>query len=344
MAAIDMNKISPARSKLKKSLGLDMGSYTVKAVELSGSSDKISVSAFGTTRVASLSRQEAADSIKKLLSRSGMILKEAAISVSGPSVIERFITLPKMDAEALKGAIKFEAEKLIPFDVNDCILDHKILGKDDRENKINVLLVAVKKDHLMDRVKLAEEAGLAVRLVDVDMFAAANAFMRCFKNPADKTVAVLNMGASFTNISILRGEGVYFARDIAVGGNDYSSAISKKLNLDAAAAEELKLSPGEKAKDVIGCIRPALNSLLDEVKMSFSYYENQTGKGIDEIYVSGGGSDIVGLADAFQENFGSAPLILNPMHFAEVGLAGSDKGSLEKTGCSFTVAIGLALR
>ena len=344
VTASDAIKIIPTKSKLKKSLGLDIGSFAVKIVELSSSSDKMSVSAFGTVSIVNLSRQEAADSIKKLLVQSGVTLKEAAISVSGSSVIERFITLPKMDEEALKGAIKFEAEKLIPFDMSECVIDHKILGGDDRENKISVLLVAVKKDHLFSRVKLAEEAGLTVRLVDVDMFAAANAFMKCFKNPADKTVAILNMGASLTNISILRGEGVLFARDLAVGGNDFNSAISRVLSLDAGAAEELKLSPGEKIQDVIGSVKPVLNSLLDEVKLSFSYYENQTGKEIDEIYITGGGSAIVGLADAFQENFGSKPSVLNPMHFAEIGLAGSDKGPLEKTGSSFTVAIGLALR
>jgi len=343
MAVMDIKKIVSSKSN-RKSLGLDIGSSAVKAIELSLSSDKMIVSAFGTVGISSLSRQEAADSIKKLLSQSGVTLKEAAISVSGPSVVERFITLPKMDEEALKGAIKFEAEKLIPFDIGDCVIDHKILAKDDRENKINVLLVAVKKEYLSSRLKLVEEAGLTVRLVDVDMFAAANAFLRCFKNPADKTVAILNMGASLTNISILRGEGIYFARDLAVGGNDFSSAISRMMSLDGAGAEELKLSPGEKTQDVIGCVKPALNSLLDEVKLSFSYYENQTGKEIDEIYVSGGGSGIVGLADAFQENFGSKPSVLNPMHFAEVGLAGSDKGPLEKTGSSFTVAMGLALR
>ena len=344
MAAPDTKKTASARSKLKTGFGLDIGSFAVKAVELSYSSDKMTVSAFGVVNIANLSRQEAAGSIKKLLAQSGVTLKEAAISVSGSSVIERFITLPKMDEEALKGAVKFEAEILIPFDISECIIDHKILGKDDRDNKINVLLVAVKKDHLHSRLKLVEDAGLSARIVDVDMFASANAFMRCFKNPADKTVAILNMGASLVNISILRGEEIYFARDLAVGGNDFSLAISKVMGLGAEAAEELKLSPGEKIQDVTGCIRPALNNLLDEIKLSFSYYENQTGKGIDEIYVSGGGSAIAGLSEAFQENFGSNPSILNPMHFAEVGLPGSDKGPLEKTGSSFTVAMGLALR
>lgn len=344
MSAFDVKKIVSEKSKSKKKLGLDIGSFAVKAVELSSSSEKMAVSAFGSGRIASLSRQETADVIRKMLSQSGVTSKDAAISVSGPSVIERFITLPKMDEDALKGAIRFEAEKVIPFDINDCIIDHKVLGKDDRENKINVLLAAVKKDYLISRVKLVEDAGLTARLVDVDMFAAANAFLKCFKNPPDKTVAIMNMGASLTNVSILRGEVIYFARDIAMGGNDFNSVISKVLSLDAQAAEDLKLTPAGRMQDLIGCVKPVLNKLLDEVKLSFSYYENQTGKEIDQIYVSGGASGIAGLADAFQENFGSGPSVLNPMSFAEIGLGGTGSGSLEKTGASFTVAIGLALR
>lgn len=327
----------------KKTLGLDIGSFSVKAVELSGH-DRMTVSGFGVRNISRLSRQEAAGTIKELLSGSGITAKEAAISVSGPSVIERFISLPKMDEEALKGAIKFEAEKFIPFDINECVIDHKTISKDDRENKINVLLVAVKRDHLMARIKLAEEAGLSVNVVDADVFASANTFLKCFNNPSDKSVAILNMGATLTNISILRGDGIYFARDLAFGGADMTSLIVKSMGLDEKSAEELKVSPGEKAGDVAACIKPALSGLLDEIKMSFGYYENQTGKEINEVYVSGGASGVVGLSEAFQENLGSSPSALNPMHFADMGLQGQDKGPLEKTGGLFTVAMGLALR
>lgn len=340
---LKLNMSRPSKARPKKGLGLDIGSFAVKAVELS-STDKAVISAFGVKNISKLSRQEAAGSIKELLEASGITSKSAVISVSGSSVIERFITLPKMDEEALKGAIKFEAEKFIPFDINESVLDHKIIGKDERENKINVLLVAVKRDYLANRIKLAEESGLTVSAVDVDVLASSNAFLKFVNNPPDKTAAVLNIGASLTNISILRGNNIYFARDLAVGGNDFNSAISKALGLDETAAEELKVSPGDKIQDVTGCVKPVLNTLLDDVKMSFSYYENQTGKEIDEVYVSGGSANIAGLAEAFQENLGAAPSIFNPMHFAEVGLPGSDKGPLEKTGGLFSVAVGLALR
>ena len=224
------------------------------------------------------------------------------------------------------------------------IARYKTIGKDDRENKLSVLLVAVKRDVLLGKIKMVEDAGLSVRLVDVDVFALANAFMKCIPAPAEKTVALVNIGASFTNLSILKAQSIYFARDLAIGGRDFNAAISKILTLDEKAAEELKVSPGGRAEEVIGLVKPVLNSLLDEIKLSFSYYENQSGKNIDEVYVSGGGSAIAGLPDVFQENLGSKPSAWNPMQFIDTSSRGSDKEIIEKAGNSFAVAMGLALR
>jgi type IV pilus assembly protein PilM len=279
-----------------------------------------------------------------MVQKAGISEKSVSISMSGPSVIVRFISLPKMDEEALKGAMKYEAGKFIPFDMKDCAIDYKTIGKDDRENKLNILLVAVKRDVLMGKIKMVEDAGLSVSLVDVDVFALANAFMKCISIPTEKTVALVNIGASFTNLSILRAQSIYFARDLAIGGKDINAAISKTLGIDEKSAEELKVAPGEKLDEVAGLTKPVLNNLLDEVKLSFSYYENQSGKNIDEVYVSGGGSGMAGLSDVFQENLGSKPSIWNPMQFIDTVTHAFDKELLEKTGSSLAITVGLALR
>lgn len=341
----NIKSMSSGKSKpSKRRVGLDIGSQTVKVLELSGSSDKPVLSGFGVKSISGLSAQDAGESVREMMSKAGISEKSVTISMSGPSVIVRFISLPKMDEEALKGAIKFEAGKFIPFDTNDCVIDYKVIGKDDRENKLNVLLVAVKRDVLLGKIKIAEEAGLTVRIVDVDVFALANAFTKCVAIPAEKTVALVNIGASLTNLSILKAQSIYFARDLAIGSKDFNAAISKALSLDENAAEELKISPGDKALDVAGLAKPVLNNLLDEVKLSFSYYENQSGKNIDEVYVSGGGSGIAGLQDIFQENLGSKPSVWNPMQFIDTASYGPDKELLEKIGNSFAIAMGLALR
>ena len=126
IGGIDIKNIVKVGQKFQKRLGLDIGSFAAKAIEISpDASDKPVISGFAIRNISNLSKQEVAGSVKEMLLRSKIVVNEAAISVSGPAVIERFISLPKMDEESLKSAIKLEAEKFIPFDINECVLDHK---------------------------------------------------------------------------------------------------------------------------------------------------------------------------------------------------------------------------
>ena len=327
-------------------VGIDIGSCAIKILQASGPDDKPAVTAIGSRTIAGLPHQAISDLLKSLAGELHLSAKDAAISLSGPSVIVRFISLPKMDETALKGAIRYEAEKFIPYNITDCVIDFQTLRKDDKDNKLNILLVAAKKEYVREKIKLVEEAGFAVRVIDVDSFALANAFLRNHP-PTDpnKSYAVLNIGGVHTNVSILKGASIYFARDIVVGGNDFTSAISKRLGLDQIAAEELKLHPQkEKEEDVTDCVKGIFNDLLDEVKLSFGYYENQAGKGVDEIYVSGGTSGIVGLEQMLEEALGSKPLFWDPLGFMDVSSCGIDPDALKKMKNYFSVAAGLVLR
>lgn len=327
-------------------VGIDVGTSSVKILQISGAPDKPSIAAIGYRDISGLSAGELSDSVKSLADEAKVSSKDAHISISGPSVIVRFVLLPRMDDNALKGAIRYEAEKFIPYNVNDCTIDFQTLRKDDKENKLNVLLVAAKKDYVLEKVRIVEKAGFAVKVVDVDSFAIANAFLR--NHPAgvsDKSFAVLNIGATYTNLSILKGESIFFSRDIALGGNDFTFSISKKLGIDQKAAQEIKVNtPKDKEASVSDCIKGVFSDLMDEVKLSFGYYENLAGKGIDEIYVSGGGSNIIGLSQMFEEGLGSKPNTWNPLEFLEPSSEGDGSGTPDKAPMSFCVAAGLLVR
>ena len=118
------------------------------------------------------------------------------VAVSGPAVIVRFISMPKMRDEELKSAVRFEAEKFIPFNINDCLLDFQVLRKNEKEGKLDMVLVAAKRDLIVSKVETAQAAGFTVRAVDVDSFALANSFARAVKPaaPGEKTCAVVNIG------------------------------------------------------------------------------------------------------------------------------------------------------
>ena len=327
-------------------VGIDIGSSAIKIIQVSGPAEKPELAAIGAKSVAGISGPAMVDILKLLAEQSHVSCKDANISISGPSVIVRFISLPKMDEAALKGAIRFEAEKFIPYNINDCIVDFQTLRKDDKENKLNVLLVAAKKDIVLERIKIVEKAGFSVSIVDVESFALANAFLSNHPGPEpDKSYAILNIGGSLTNLSILKGGSIFFARDITVGGNNFTAAIAKRFGVDQKAAEDLKARPPEEKKeDVADCLRSAFNDLSDEIKLSFGYYENQAGKGIDEIYLSGGGAVLPGIEQIFEESLGSKPINWNPLEFLGKIPPGVDLKLVDTMKGSFAIAAGLALR
>jgi len=331
---------------VKTSVGLDIGSHAVKIISLSSTGDSQKLSGLALKTIQDGTKESLASAITKAVEESKISAKEVNISVSGPSVIVRFVSMPKMREDELKGAIRFEAEKFIPFNVNDCIVDSQILKRDEHENKIDIILVAAKRDHIQERISAVEKAGFSVGLVDVDGFALANSFLKNLPPPTPlKTFALLNIGAKFTNLSIITQGRICFVRDVGIGSDDFTSSISKGLGVDKGAAESLKMAGKEKLAEILSCTRPVINNLLDDVKLSFSYNENQCGRSIDEIYVSGGGSYLAGLDELFQETFGlGAPHHWNPLAFLDTSSAAIDKEMIGKTEGSFAVAAGLALR
>lgn len=333
------------QTKPKNRAGLDIGSYSIKIVEISDALEKPALAGFGWKKIHGSSKEELEDSIKSLVNEAKISVKDINISVSGFSTIVRFISMPGMKDEELKSAIKFEAEKYIPFDINDCIVDFQILNKNEKENRLDILFVATKKDYVEERVSLVESCGMTVSLVDIDSFAMVNSFLRNHpsSNP-DKSIALLNIGATLTNLSILRGDVLCLVRDMTIGGNDFNAVISKSLNLDIGSVEDIKLSPSAKAQDIIACTKPVFNNLADEIRLSHSYYENQCGRNVDEFYLSGGSSYLVGLEDAFQEALGSKPQYWNPLEFLDTASSNIDTASLDKMKNYFAVAAGLALR
>lgn len=342
---MNFNITKKFQAKQKNRLGLDIGSSAIKMLEIAAVGDQQSLVCVGAKNISTAVRENLIDAIKSLAEEIKVTTRDAGIAVSGPSVIVRFVSMPKMKDDELKSAIRFEAEKYVPFSINDCIIDYQVLKKNDADGKQDILLVAAKKAFILERIRLVEEAGFSVSTVDVDSFAVANAYLKTFpSNSTNKTAALLNIGAALTNVSIIRNNVLCFVRDVTIGGNDFDSTIAKALNIDATAAEDLKIYPKERMQDVVACTKGIINNLLDEVRLSFSYYENQSGCGIDEIYISGGSAGLFGLEALFKEAFESNPSFWDPLQFLDKTAATVDANIIDKMKSSFAVAVGLALR
>ena len=223
--------------KFKKqyvSIGLDIGTSAIKCIKLKCTKDKVEMQDFALEPVQS----NLAEVLKNIRETKG--LQGVNIGVSGPSTVIRYISFPKMSEVELKRALKFEAQKHLPFAVEEINLDGYILQEGLPDNKMLVLVAAVKKDLIAQRLKLIEEAGLKANIIDIDSLALVNAFSfnypedQAFKN---KVVALLNIGSGMTNLCILENAIPRLSRDIHIAGNNFTQKVIDTMEIDFKISE-----------------------------------------------------------------------------------------------------------
>jgi type IV pilus assembly protein PilM len=238
--------------KSKSVVGLDIGSSAVKAVELRAAGNGYRVTAFGSQPVppdsivdgAIVDAGAVADAIRRVFSgNKAFKSRDVCASLSGNAVIVKKITLPIMTQAELDESIYWEAEQYIPFDVQDVNLDYQILDSGTGPNSrgtMEVLLVAAKKDKISDYTGVIAQAGRNAVVVDIDAFALQNAYEANYGFEPGQVVVLLNAGASAINVNIIQGEQSVFTRDVSIGGNAYTEALHKDLDLPYESAEQLK--------------------------------------------------------------------------------------------------------
>ena len=346
-------------NKSKNVVGLDIGSSAVKAVELKPSGKGYKVAAFAVQPVppdsivdgAIIDGTAVADAIKRLFENKAFKTKEVAASLSGNAVIVKKISLPVMTEAELSESIYWEAEQYIPFDIQDVNLDYQILNSGtngDSQGTMEVLLVAAKKEKIADYTGVISQAGRTPVVVDVDAFALQNAFEVNYGLEPNQVVVLLNAGASAVNINIVTGDQSVFTRDISIGGNAYTEAVQKELNLPFETAEQLK-----KGIDVEGVTfedaRPVLENITEsvmlEVQKTFDFFKaSATSDRIDRIVLSGGTSRVHGFAEMLQAKFGATVESFDPFRQIAFDAAKFGVDDPENLLPSAAVAVGLALR
>jgi len=336
-----------SKPKTKTAVGLDIGNSSLKVVELQtkpGAAIKELVN-FELLRFKSGKPADISVSIKKILQNSGIHTERINTSVSGQAVIVRYVSMPRMSSDELKKALKLGVGKYIPFNLEEVNYDFQILddiaSSKDRK-MMRVLLVAVKKEIIAERIKILQEAGLTPNVIDVDSFAVVNSFqLSRLENKG--IIAVLDIGADITSITILRDNIPYFNRDIPIGGRHLTKSIVEDFEVTEAEAEELKHNPGNKYGDLISSIRSVLDSIAGEIHMSFNYAENQIGGTVQKVFLTGGTAKFKGIDKVFNSILGMDVEIWDPTRILEINPELS-KDKLFEIGPLLTVSIGLALR
>ncbi len=341
--------------KKKQVVGCDVGSSAIKIVELkplkNGEFQLLHAA------VADLSPEAIVDgtimdsslvveAVTRLISENSVKNNGFGGSLSGHAVIIKKIQLPAMSEAELSESIQWEAEQYIPFDINDVNLDYMILDATGVDT-MDVLLVAVKKDRIADYTSAVIQAGKEPVLVDVDVFSLQNAYETNYEVGSDVT-ALVNIGASVMNINILDREASVFWRDVAFGGNQYTEAIQRELNLPREDAERLKL--GEKVgENTVQQITPVLNSVSEDLAAELQktidfFLATSSVDKVGKIMLAGGAAQTLNLDEVLKERFQVEVEIMNPFRNIRYSESDFDPEWINRHASAMAVAVGLAVR
>jgi type IV pilus assembly protein PilM len=325
--------------KQKSILGLDIGSYSIKITEAQVVDNELLLSRCQLFTLP-LEKGLSSDFLKSILQKINLKNYRVIVSVQGQGVILRYLSLPKVNKDELKGALRFELEKNIPFSIDDVFIDGQIIKAID--DKVLVLAVAAKKKFIHDLLTLLGKSGIYPEAIDCNTIALANVFTHMAIENKKKTNAILNIGCSFTSLSILKEDLPLFNRDIPIGSSYLTKKIADTLNINSFQAESLKLNPKEKADEVRQISESVLEDLISEIKFSFGYFESKEDSSIDSVYVSGGFANFPGIDKSFTQAFNIECKFFDP--FTAFKKTDNFDGSLMESSLYYPISLGLVLR
>jgi len=346
------------KSMGKKNLvGLDIGSSSVKAVELSKKGSTLQLLNMGFENLQTdtivdgqiMELNNVSNVIANIFNEHQIRTPRVAAGVSGHSVIVKNIVLPQMSQEELQESFSWHAEEHIPFDIADVNLDYELTSKSSES--LHVLMAACKSDKIANVKQAIQLAGKQPVIIDVDAFALQNCYEVNYDPKAGEVVALLNIGAATMNINILNGSRSVFARDAQVGGSQYTSLLQKELGLSYEQAEGVKrgmaIPEGIEARPIQPIIETVSDILALEVRKTMDFYRATADEGeaaIQKILLAGGGSKLPGLADYLAKRFEIPVEVFNPFRQIEVDDKKFDPDYMREIVPEMAVAVGLALR
>ncbi|MCB9914397.1 MAG: type IV pilus assembly protein PilM [Planctomycetes bacterium] len=336
---------------------MDIGSSVVKAVELTLEGPEPVVTGFA--RVEIPPGGTTAEAIEAAFREGRFRTKRVVTSVAGQDVVVRYVPMVQMSDNELKRAIRFEADKYLPFELDEVVLDCQGVANTERhgeeqegaggENQMTALLAACKTERIEERVQAVLAQGLQLAAIDVDLFALANAWELCGVMPGDvseeaRGMALVDVGATRTSINVLFGGQTCFSREINIGGQDMTQAVARRLSVEPFEAEAIKRASESHEAEVNSAIAPVLEDLVSEISLSLDYVEHHSGFAVEEILLSGGGVLAPGASGYIEQACARRARTWNPLEGLRVDAKRVDVEELEAWAPTLVVAVGLASR
>ena len=344
--------------KKKSVAGLDVGSSSVKVVELDGKTNNLNLVNLGFENLPDdsvidgqiMELNAVSEVIQNVCSDHKIKSNQVVTGVSGHSVIIKNIVLPPMSQEELEESIDWHAEEHIPYDLSDVSLDYHVTSEE--EEATNVMIAACKKERLENIKQAIQLAGKSPIVIDVDTFALQNCYELNYQPDESQVVTLLNIGASTMNVNIVQGTRSLFTRDITVGGSQFTDILQKSLGYSFDQAEAVKRGVADAIEDVDEkAIEPLMNNVTEmvtmEIQKTFDFYRataEDDELSVDKILISGGGSKLVGLSEDLAARLEVPVEVLDPFRQVKVDTRKFDPDYLSEIMPEMAVAVGLAIR
>jgi type IV pilus assembly protein PilM len=282
-------------NRRKHLIGLDIGSTSIKLVELAESQSGFKLRRMGLTRVEDSESPAAYEHALVCALREHSISKgRVATSVAGRQVAVRNLTFPKLSREELDGAVWYEGGQVIAFDINDAYVDYAVVPQYEGSSNTDVIFAAATREEVNAKTELVQACGLDPRLVSVDALVLLEALLR--RDDLPPTSAVLNVGARFSNLGIAKHGAKPFVRDIEIAGDAFTRAIAESRSISLEEAEQIKVADDLDDPKVACVVDSITDRLAREITRSIIYYHTRDqGSKVDRIYLCGGGSKLRGL-------------------------------------------------
>lgn len=338
-------------------VGLDISSTTVKLLELSQSSNGYRVEAYAAEPLPPNSVVEKnitdveaiGEAIQRAVKRSGTRTRTAAVAVAGSSVITKIITMPNLSDDEMASQIELEADQYIPYSLEEINMDFEVLGPNDKNpDTVDVLLAASRSENVDSRVAAVELGGLTAKVVDIEAYTVENSFhLLQSQIPSgldDNTVAIIDVGATMTTLSVLHDGKIIYTRDQVFGGKQLTEEIQRRYGLSYEEAGMAKRQGGLPDNYVSEVLEPFKEAMAQQVSRSLQFFFSSSHhNSVNHIILAGGSASIPGVDELIEERVGSRTSIANP--FSHMSLAPRVKAqALNNDAPALMIACGLALR
>ncbi|MDZ7685178.1 MAG: pilus assembly protein PilM [Gammaproteobacteria bacterium] len=341
-------------------LGLDISSTSVKLLELSRSGGKYRVESYGVEPLPENSVVEkniadvegVGEAIQRLVERAKTKVKQAAVAVAGSAVITKTIEMPaNLSEDEMENQLQVEADQYIPYPLDEVALDFEVLGPSPRsEDQVEVLLAACRRENVEMRQAAVEIAGLKAKVVDIEAHCMQRAFNLVREQfvgegeDDDQIIAVIDIGATMTTLSVLTDVGTPYTREQLFGGKQLTEEIQRRYSLSVEEAGLAKKQGGLPDDYESEVLQPFKEAVVQQVTRSLQFfYSSSAYDDVDHIILAGGTASIDGLADMVSSKLGTPTSMANP--FVNMSLSSKvNEVNLGNDAPALMIACGLAMR